>query len=385
MKIVIMCGGIGSRLKPLSTLEKPKPFLQYFSYDNRTVSLIERIYLQLLHVYSKDDIFIATNPIGYFNVKKLRLTNNIIVEPESRDTFPCLCNVVQYFVQKDIHDYIAFVPSDSYVEDSFYDDIKQLQEILAKNQKNIGLVGKKCSVFSNKYGYLIADKITNPYFTVSRVIEKPNEVAQKSLHKETTFFNCGVLVSHVDYLKTYINKYLKVEDYEDFKRKYCMLPKISFDYEILEKESNIVGYITNSSFEDLGTWESFLRYTGKRVFNELNISIKTVDLPNLFIAVSSDGVLIDRVDKLKLNKENFQDFNSDCITVYSWGYTKKITERVYLGYFIKNNEVQNIKGKLFVLDGQIEINETLKKENDFLAVSLDPFMILEDAQCLIVE
>lgn len=380
MKVVIMCGGQGIRLKPLSTNDTPKPFLKYFTYENEQVSLIERIYKQLRKVYSKNDIYISSNAVGYFNIKRLNITENIIVEPESRDTFPCLCNALVYFLKQGIHDYILFVPSDSYADDILYEETKILQEYLQQHHQNIGLIGQKCSSFSDKYGYLISENTKYPFFNIKYMIEKPNKEKQKELNVQNSFLNCGILISHIDYLQ----KYLKISDYNEFAKNFYDLPKTSIDYEILEKEQNMVGLITTSSFEDLGTWDSFLKYSiEKNIFNELKLPMKIENDQNLLVVLSKEGLLISNKETLTFSKNDLLQFNNSNIISYSYGYLEKIDKNIYKGYFIKNKIIHDLPFKAFILSGKIKINDKVFATQSFIEID-NTAIILEDTECLVI-
>ena len=181
MKVVLLCGGKGERLWPISTIDKPKQFLEI-----NNESLINKTYNQV-HKYF-NDIYLSTNE-KYKNNRNF-YNYNMIYEKEFRGTFAAILNIALYFkyVCKEKDDtIISVVPVDHDVNDEYYRKLIDLENKIIESNKNFGLLGVKPYYPSTKYGYIINGKKIS-------FIEKPNYNQAQQLVKKGYLWNSGVLI-----------------------------------------------------------------------------------------------------------------------------------------------------------------------------------------------
>ena len=162
---------------------------------------------------------------------------------------------------------------------------------------------------SEKYGYIAvnSEHPAEPCFTVREFHEKPKTAKAKALIEEGAFWNCGVFAFKLDTIISILSYKGFPVVYEKLLSNYSDLPKISFDYEVLEKSGNIVVIRYDGHWKDLGTWNTLTEemvepLTGKgvispdcvntHVMNELDIPIAVLGLSNVIVAASPDGILV---------------------------------------------------------------------------------------------
>ena len=170
MQIMLLCGGEGKRLWPLSNENLPKQFIKCIKYENEKISMLQRTY-KLVSKYSTQ-ISIITSAKYIENVNEQIENADIIVEPEARNTFPAvMLGIASSIYTKKLKDeeLVAYLPVDAYTDENFYEVLNQAAEQMNKQKTNIGLIGIKSKEPSCDYGYIINEKEK-----VKQFIEKPN-------------------------------------------------------------------------------------------------------------------------------------------------------------------------------------------------------------------
>ncbi|HZG84933.1 sugar phosphate nucleotidyltransferase [Paenibacillus sp.] len=315
MKLVLLSGGSGKRLWPLSNDSRSKQFLKVLaSPDNEAESMVQRVWRQLGETGLQEDALIATGK-AQLDVMQSQLGYDVplILEPERRDTYPAIALAATYLYSiqgMSLQDVVAILPVDPYVENHFFGKIKDLEEVLRTSGADLALVGVKPTYPSEKYGYIVprTEEDTNrKYITVSHFTEKPREDQAKQLIEQQALWNCGVFAFKLDYIiKHLIDNGLPIQ-YEEMLKQYGRLPKISFDYEIVEKAKKLVAVPYSGYWKDLGTWntlteEMSAQQIGKavvtddcvntHVVNELDIPITVIGVKDAVVAASPDGILV---------------------------------------------------------------------------------------------
>jgi len=243
----------------------------------------------------------------------------IIIEPMRRDTFPAiaLASVYLYSVEGiDLNEVVAVLPVDPYVEDRFFDRVKDLEETVLVSGTDLALIGVEPTYPSAKYGYIVPtfQSSDTDYLRVSHFTEKPTEEKAAELIEQGALWNCGVFAFKLDYLISLLQEKGLPVQYDDLLMQYDQLPKISFDYEVVEKTKHIVALPYDGYWKDLGTWntlteEMATNQIGKGIvadsknthlINELDIPVTVLGISNAVVAVSPDGVLV--TDKTKSPK-----------------------------------------------------------------------------------
>ncbi|MCI3927153.1 cupin domain-containing protein [Paenibacillus sp. TRM 82003] len=315
MKLILLSGGSGKRLWPLSNDSRSKQFLKVLtSPDGEPESMVQRVWRQLQAVGLDKDTCIATGK-GQVDMLQGQLGFEvpIIVEPERRDTYPAIALAATYLysiqgVSPD--EVVAVLPVDPYVDDQFFEKVKQLGSIIHKSGSDLALMGVTPTYPSEKYGYIVPKPDTHDgekYIHVSHFTEKPREDQAKELIELQALWNCGVFAFKLDYLINHlIYKELPIQ-YEEMLKQYGRLPKISFDYEVVEKAARIVAAPYDGYWKDLGTWNTLTEEMGSQqigkglitedcsgthLINELDLPVTVMGLTNAVVAVSPDGILV---------------------------------------------------------------------------------------------
>lgn len=306
MKIVLLCGGKGERLWPLSTIDKPKQFLEI-----NNESLISRTYNQV-HKYF-DDIYLSTNE-KYKNNKNFN-HYNMIYEKEFRGTFAAVLNIALYFkyVSNEKDDsIIGVVPVDHDVNDEFYGKLIDLENKIIDSNKKYGLLGVKPYYPNTKYGYVSNNK--NITF-----IEKPNYDQAQKLIKEGYLWNSGVLVFKIKTIYDIAKSVINFNNYEEFLANYSKIKITSFDYEILEKTNSICLEIYNGKWNDIGLIDNFIPLVSKN--DEYNTNIVNLENKLIINKGIKNSIFVNTKNGILL-------FPKDNITYERWGYYEVLYENI---------------------------------------------------------
>ncbi|PKG23703.1 sugar phosphate nucleotidyltransferase [Niallia nealsonii] len=314
MKLVLLSGGSGKRLWPLSNDTRSKQFLKVLENKNGNLeSMVQRVWSQLTRVGLSKDSIIATSKMQRDMIhSQISMDVPIIIEPERRDTFPAIALAASYlYSSQNISEdeVVVILPVDPYVEDGFFEKVKHLESILLDSGADLALVGVRPTYPSSKYGYIVPKENAegDSYFRVDHFIEKPNEVKAQSLIDMNALWNCGVFAFKLKYLIDILNKKGLETQYDKLVSQYDTLPKISFDYEVVENASYIVTLPYNGYWKDLGTWNTLTEematsLIGKGIvsedtvnshlINELDIPVTVLGLKDIVVAASPDGILV---------------------------------------------------------------------------------------------
>ena len=244
MNIILLSGGSGKRLWPLSNGVRSKQFIPFFKKeDGNYESMVQRMYRFIRSIDEKARVVIATSKSQASELKnQLGDDISISIEPTRKDTFPAIALATSYLhdvlgVSED--ETIIVCPVDPYVDQSYFDAIKEL-EFLSKTSKcNLTLMGIKPTYPSEKYGYIIPSEDCR-ISKVKRFVEKPSSAdAEKYIEQENALWNAGVFAFNLGYILSKSHELIDFNDYYDFFDKYETVNKISFDYAVAEKEKDI--------------------------------------------------------------------------------------------------------------------------------------------------
>lgn len=332
MKLVLLSGGSGKRLWPLSNEARSKQFLKVLEDENGNLqSMVQRVWNQLKKVSLEKSTVIATSKSQMEMIQsQLNEEADLIIEPNRRDTFPAIALAASYLYTNkntDLDEVIAVLPVDPYVDAGFFNRVKDLEKTIYETGSDLALMGVRPTYPSEKYGYIVPkQKMNEPaeIIEVTRFVEKPSGESAKELLSQGALWNCGVFGFRLDYLIKLLEKKQYPVQYEELLEKYDKLPKISFDYEVVEKAKKIAALPYDGYWKDLGTWntlteEMAINQIGKGIIskdstnthliNELNIPVTVLGVPNAVIAVSPDGILVSDKEKSPKIKELVGDFN----------------------------------------------------------------------------
>ena len=319
MQIILLSGGSGKRLWPLSNGTRSKQFLKLLSApDGSMESMVQRVVRQLVQANIDAPITIATSASQQDAIiAQLGNAVTIVAEPERRDTFPAIALASAYLVkEKRLADdeIVVVMPCDPYTDLSYFDTIKQMAQQVEANLADLVLMGIRPSEPSTKFGYLVPNP-SNPML-IQSFTEKPSRERACQLLSQGAVWNGGVFAFRLGYLRQIIDKYLPDTSFTQFRARYSELPKISFDYEVAEKATSVGVVYFNGAWKDLGTWDALSRELSHSciglafehqcadttAINELNIPLVCHGTTNLIVAASPDGILVadkSRSDNLK--------------------------------------------------------------------------------------
>ena len=311
MNIVLLSGGSGKRLWPLSNDIRSKQFIKIFKRDDGEYeSMVQKVYRQILQVDPDAQVTIATSKSQVSAIhNQLGEEVGISIEPCRRDTFPAIVLASAYLHYMQLipeEESVVVCPVDPYVNDDYFEGLKQLSEQADKGEANIVLMGIEATYPSEKYGYIIPEDKE----AVSRVLtfkEKPNYLMAQKYIEQGALWNGGVFAFKLRYVLDRAREFIDFTDYQDLFEKYESLPKTSFDYAVVEKEENIQVMRFHGEWKDLGTWNTLTEAMTEssigevimdptcenvHVINELNVPILAMGLNNVVISASPDGILI---------------------------------------------------------------------------------------------
>ena len=339
MHIILLSGGSGKRLWPLSNDVRSKQFIKLFKNDNgKYESMVQRVYRQIQTVNSDMEVTIATSKSQVSAIRN-QLGNkvSICLEPCRRDTFPAIALAAAYL--KDVQglseeDCVAVCPVDPYVDNTYYQTVQKLEEIVNEGQSNLVLMGIEPTVPSEKYGYIIpVDK--NEISRVAKFTEKPDTETAKEYIKQGALWNAGVFAFKLGYLLNKAHELIDFVDYADLFKKYDTLTKISFDYAVVEKEPNIQVFRYAGQWKDVGTWNMMAEVMADKtkgdvilddtckdtnVVNELNIPILCMGCEDMVVAASEDGILVSTKERSGYMKPYIEKIdNPSMFAEKSWG------------------------------------------------------------------
>lgn len=316
MRLILLSGGSGKRLWPLSNESRSKQFIKLLTdRDGGMESMAQRMWRQLGAAGLRESAYIATGK-AQTDILRSQLGEGVrlIVEPERRDTYPAIALIAAYLhsvEEADPDETIAIVPVDPFVEDHFFSKIQELEHLLSLSGADLALIGAEPTYPSEKYGYIVPDGAPADrhaeYLTIRSFREKPREEEAARLIEQGALWNCGVFAFKLRFMLDWLVSAGFPPRYEELIGRFGSLPATSFDYEVVERTRRTIVTRYEGGWKDLGTWNTLTEEIGDRligkgaigegcanthVVNELDIPVYAIGVENAVIAVSPDGVLV---------------------------------------------------------------------------------------------
>jgi len=311
MNIVLLSGGSGKRLWPLSNDIRSKQFIKIFRGDNGEYeSMVQRMYRQIKAVDKEATVTIATSRTQVSSIyNQIGTDVGISIEPFRRDTFPAIALAAAYL--KDVQGVsedspVVVCPVDPYVEKDYFEILETMSDLAANGTANLTLMGVEPTYPSEKYGYIIP-KTVDTVSEVSNFKEKPDKDKAEELISMGALWNGGVFAFKLGYMLDKARNIIGSDEYEVLLKSYETLKKISIDYAVVEQEESIQVIRFAGTWKDLGTWNTLTEampdstigkaYVGNKcenvsILNELDVPILAMGLKDVVICASPEGILV---------------------------------------------------------------------------------------------
>jgi len=349
--IVILCGGSGPRLWPLSRADHPKQFLKI----NNQFSLLQLTVKRCLKIIPKDNLFVISNE-KYLNTLKLQIDKliplkNIITEPEKKNTTAAIIYSTVLINQICSNPTITTLPSDHFISklDQFKKNIRQAAT-LAQNSNNLVTIGIKPTFPNPSYGYILPK---------SKFIEKPDTNTAQNLIKQGALWNSGIytytyktLFSELSIHQKEIFNLSKLvsnhpENITFVKKFYHQIPSISIDNAISEKTKHLSTIKANFNWSDIGEWKTIYKHLAKNSHQNV-----ILDPATSYVEHNSRGCLVSSNSGKFIGLVGVEDLaiidTPDCLLVckLSDSYevrnlvSKIVKKKNIQNYFLKSNDLQ---------------------------------------------
>ena len=349
MKIVLLSGGSGKRLWPLSNEVRSKQFLKVVrDGDGRVESMLQRVHRQMQAAGLGDGVTVATGAAQVESIKgQLGEAVSIVVEPERRNTFPAIALSAAYlYFEKNcpMEETVVVLPVDPYVGEEYFRMLHKLDAAVQAGAADLVLVGVAPTYPSEKYGYIIPQAGRDEkglarnipgnrgegkegifpgmcrkspdaadgedgaqILPVLEFREKPDMQTAEELIQKGGLWNCGVFAFKLSYLMGIVKKTIPCACYADVLRQYGEFERTSFDYAVVEKAESVAVLPYHGEWKDLGTWNTLTEVMEEKpigdvvvsekcrnthVINELSIPIVVMGAKDMIVAASPDGILV---------------------------------------------------------------------------------------------
>ena len=398
MQIILLSGGSGKRLWPLSNSTRSKQFLQLLQDpDGKKESMVQRVVRQIGESSLSASVTIATSASQRdFIETQLGASVDVVTEPERRETFPAIALSASYLaLQKGCsrNEVVVVMPCDTYTEARYFDTLAHMASLVEQNVADLVLMGIHATHASADFGYVIPaqGEADVQHLIVSRFIEKPTEKKAQELIAKGAYWNGGVFAFRLGYMMDVVERYVQVASFDELRSRYGELPKISFDYEVAEKASSVAMVPFSGKWKDLGDWNALVRelpahamgnvvlgrdVVGATVINELSLPIVCDGVKNVVVAAGHDGILVCSRESSEYIKQyvdpihmrpmfeerrwgTYRVLDDACYADGSHSLTKSITLHPgkYISYQIHHHRTEVwtfVEGEgLFVLDGEV--------------------------------
>lgn len=310
MNIILLSGGSGKRLWPLSNDIRSKQFIKIFKNEEGTYdSMVQRVYRQIKAIDSEARVTIATSESQVSSIKnQLGDEVGISIEPCRRDTFPAIALAAFYLadvLKVEQEEPVVVCPVDPYVDDDYFVALKVLSD-LAEENDGMSLMGIEPTYPSEKYGYIIPESAEN-VSKVSTFKEKPSEAVAREYIAKGALWNGGIFAFKLSYILNIATEITGYDNYRDIFDNYASLNKISFDYAVVEKEKDLRVMRFAGNWKDLGTWNTLTEAMHENVIgngilndkcenvhivNEMDVPVLAMGLKDVVISASPDGILV---------------------------------------------------------------------------------------------
>jgi len=296
---IILCGGSGTRLWPLSRKNFSKQFLSLYSDK----SLLQETFLRISHIIPLKNIVFVTNKDNFFNVlnqireiEKGFDKEQILVEPASRNTGPAVAIAVKYLEERmkvRDGDVIAVFPSDHYIgeKEAFLDLLRKMEKSIGEN---IGMIGAVPIRVETGYGYIQKGRRLKEYFQVQGFVEKPNKKKATSIVESKKYlWNCGIYLFNLRTFRRQVEEHVpKIgailkKDFAGLLKAFNRLPEITLDSVLAKKSKNLIVFEAKIKWSDIESFDDLADVPINRPNHHLGLNSK-----NIFVHSINDRLVV---------------------------------------------------------------------------------------------
>lgn len=314
MQIILLSGGTGKRLWPLSNSARSKQFLQLLQTPDgkQKESMVQRVVRQIAESGLATSVTVVSGAIQRDSIEiQLGDRADMVLEPERRNTFPAIALAASHLAMRkgcSRDEIIVVVPSDAYADAEYFDTIARMVSLAERDVADLILMGIPPMGPSTDFGYVVpSSAIEEGYCMVQRFTEKPDAKSAEMLLELGAYWNAGVFAFRLGYLMDIVSRYVQAGSFEELHNRYDELPKISFDYEVAEVCESIAVVPYTGRWKDLGEWNALVEELptttmgnvalgddtqDTAVINELSLPIVCDGVKNIVVAAGHDGILV---------------------------------------------------------------------------------------------
>lgn len=311
---VLLSGGSGTRLWPLSNDTRSKQFLKVLrDEEEKPISMVQRVFSQLSHLKIDCDVAVAACSGQQSSIQsQIDGDFSLVLEPERRDTAPAIMLACSFLGSKgdraNRNDTVIVLPIDTFAEQSFYDQLIGLDRAVQAEVADLVLLGVEPTYPSEKYGYILPAELNEPVMQVGSFKEKPCVSEARELIERGALWNCGVFAFKLGYVLDILRELLGTTDFPLVSTRYRELPKMSFDYEVVESASSVAVSPYAGTWKDLGTWNTLTEEMGEQcagrvvldegscrdthVVNETGLPLVVSGIERSVVVATYDGILV---------------------------------------------------------------------------------------------
>lgn len=394
MNLILLSGGSGKRLWPLSNDIRSKQFIKIFRKENGEYeSMVQRMLRQVRSVDKDAKVTIATSKSQVSAIhNQLGNQVSVCVEPCRRDTFPAIALSCAYLRDvKNVSEDEAVVvcPVDPYVDEDYFQTLIKLSDLAKAGGANLSLMGIEPTYASEKYGYIIpvdAGRISN----VRAFKEKPDTQTAEEYISQGALWNGGVFAFKLGYMLAKSHELIDYQDYTDLYARYEQVKKISFDYAVAEREPSIQVMRFAGRWMDLGTWNTLAQAMEENcvgnvrmndtcenvhVINELSVPVLCMGLKNIIVSASPEGIIVSDKEQSSYIKPFVDDIHQQVMFAEkSWGSFK-----------VLDVEEESLTIKVSLMPGhRMHYHSHANRSEMWTVISGEGTAVVDDAEILLV-
>lgn len=313
MNIILLSGGSGKLLWPLSNEARSKQFIKIFKKEDGTYeSMIQRLYRNIISLDDKVNVTVVASKSQISSINnQLGQDVNISIEPARRNTFPAIALTVLYMVEV-LHmnpdEPVLVCPVDIYADDDYFKVLKDMynKALNMSSDEKLVILGVQPNRPHERYGYIFPND-NNEFSVVKSFVEKPSLKEAERCIAEGALWNGGAYAFKPETVINMLHDMVSFDSYHELLDNYKRIDNVSIDRLINDNEGRVLVRRFKGTWGDIRTWESLTASMKEQVvgnvllddncsdvsvINEMSVPIMALGLHDVVISASSEGILI---------------------------------------------------------------------------------------------